>query len=284
MVFDTHLHLWNPDTIETPWRQGWGRFAPRPAFSAEDALRALDDADIERAALVPTEWDRLGTELVGAAAARYPDRFVAFGSVSLREPLDAGAIHGRCVANDLAGLRQIFVPTGGASLVDDARIAWLWDGLAELAVPVMVWAPGQLDELARVVGSRPGLYVVVDHLNLPMRAGPSELDAEVEGLCRLARHAGTAVKISALTCALAGGLSPDDLRRALRRLVDAFGTARVFWGSDLTRTPEGYEGELAFVRGSQLSEDEAAGVLGASFAAWLDRQRLPPPIQPQLER
>jgi L-fuconolactonase len=274
MIFDTHLHVWNAETYETPWRQGWGRFAPRSAFGAEDALGAMDVAGIERAALIPTEWDRRGSELVAETVLQFPDRFVGFGSLSLREELDVASVLRFCEASNLSGLRQIFLARNGHSFLDDESVDWLWASLEASSLPAMIWAPRQLDQLERVLARRPRLRLVIDHLNLELNPDTRELADEVEALCRLAAYAGVAVKASALTCALAGALDTDDLRRALARIVGAFGVERVFWGSDLTRTPDGYEGELEVLRKRlHLTDDQVASLLGASFASWLEPPR-----------
>ena len=45
MVIDTHVHVWNPQTPQTPWRQGWARYAPRPRLTVAELLAALNTGE-----------------------------------------------------------------------------------------------------------------------------------------------------------------------------------------------------------------------------------------------
>jgi predicted TIM-barrel fold metal-dependent hydrolase len=253
-VVDSHLHVWNAEGPETPWHAGWARFADRPSFTAEAALAAMDGAGVAAAVLIPAAWDVRGSELVRDAAARHPDRFAAFPVLDLRRPVPAAALTG------FRGIRQMFPPGMRPSWLDGAD--WLWAAAEAAGLPVMAWLPGQLSRLPAILRRHPGLRVAVDHLNLGMETRPEEASAEVDALCRLADFPGLAVKASALPAA--GG------RTLLRRVVDAFGADRVFWGSDLMRLPCSYREAVEVVTGDpDLSPGERELVAGSALRRWL---------------
>jgi len=253
-VVDSHLHVWNAEGPETPWRAGWARFAHGVSFTMEAALDAMDGAGVSAAVLIPAAWDVRGNDLVLDAARRHPDRFAAFPALDVRRALPAAALTG------FGGIRQMFPPGMRTSWLDGAD--WLWAAAEEAGLPVMAWLPGQLSRLPPILRRHPGLRVAVDHLNLGMEWRSDEASAEVDALCRLADFPGLAVKASALPSA--GG------RTLLRRVVEAFGAGRVFWGSDLMRLPCSYRDAVTLVTGDpDLDRRERELVAGDALRRWL---------------
>ena len=105
----------------------------------------------------------------------------------------------------------------------DAQVR-LWGGAAHAhrAVPL-----GK-DELLREMGAA-GVVI----------APPSDgaLGPALEPLLAAARHPNVAVKASALPCYSTEPYPCRNLHQYIRRVVDAYGPRRVFWGTDLTRLP-----------------------------------------------
>jgi len=60
------------------------------------------------------------------------------------------------------------------------------------------------------------------------------------------------------------------LREPLRKVIEAFGANRVFWGSALTRLPCTYKEVVDFGKGLDfLSPEELEQVMGAGLMTWL---------------
>lgn len=262
MIVDSHLHLWNAEASETPWRPGWARFAHSSRFDAADAISAMDEVGVGFAAIIPAAWDVLGNDLIIEASRSYPDRFAAFPSPDLKrrdaEQLASWRDRGA------RGFRVFFPPSASSSWLRDGRADWFWPAAERAGLPVMVWAPGQTDAIASICRGHPGLRILVDHLNLGMQPRGGEAAREVDVLTGLAAIADVTVKASALPCA-----GPEALS-LLRTVVDAFGPERVFWGSDLGRLGIPYREVVQMVRDSPwgtLGEKEL--VLGRAFLDWL---------------
>lgn len=275
MIVDSHLHVWNPDSASEPWRAGWRDHAPARAFGIDDALAAMDGAGVARALLIPTAWDRFGDRLVEEAVRRHPDRFLGVGVMSSREPRSAADLAGWARRTGLAGLRQVFPPGAAVSWLETGVVDWLWPAVEEAGLPIFVWAPGQLRGLARVLERHRSLRLILDHLNLPMAGTPAELESEVSALCELASFPRVAVKASALPCLATDPYPYRSLEPLVRRVVDAFGAERVFWGTDLMRIPCTYQEAVAmFARHlPSLSRAERRLVLGDALLSWSEEPR-----------
>lgn len=270
MIIDTHVHAWNAESAETPWRAGWRDFAPRPSLSVDDLLSAMDTASVDAAALIPPEWDAKGNDLVLDAAERHPDRLLAFPALSLRDPAAPDKLAGWLGRPGFGGLRQIFLKTPTYSPLTDGTADWLWRTADELGLAMMVWMPGQLDELKAVVERYPRIRLAVDHLNLGMQPAQPELQQAVAALSELAQHQNFAVKISALPALVSEDFPYTSVHPAVRSLVDSFGADRVFWGSDFARLPCSYEQARTMMSDIGLGEQSLDAIMGRSFAQWAE--------------
>jgi predicted TIM-barrel fold metal-dependent hydrolase len=271
MVTDTHVHLWHPDAPATPWRSGWARFAPRPRLSPEDLLAAMDAAGVDLAVAIPPEWDSRGNDLVLDSAWQHPDRIIAFPSLSLRDPSSPQVLSEWRTRTEFAGLRQVLLVGSRYAPLRDGTADWLWRTADEAELVVMVWAPGQLAELAEVARRHEGMHLVIDHLGAGMDTTPDDLDHVVDQLCRLALYPRVAVKASALPSMAADGFPFRSVHRSVRRVVDAFGPERVFWGSDFTRLSCTYARAVEMVH--EIDGVDAGALLGGAFTTWLGSAR-----------
>ncbi|MEA2682310.1 MAG: L-fuconolactonase [Chloroflexota bacterium] len=273
-VVDTHLHVWNAETDRTPWRRGWAKFADGPSYDPLSAIADMDAAGVDRALLLPAAWDVRGNELVLDAATAHPARFRAVLAVNPAQPTDAVDLGQQVAQPEVAALRAFVPPGVAASWLDGDAADWLWSLSESTDTPVMVWAPGRLRQLQRVIGAHPQLRLVIDHLNLGMGPSPVTTD-EVTDLCSLANHAAVAVKASALPAVSNDGYPFADMRPVMREVVDAFGAERVFWGSDKMRLPCTYRESLTtFTEGDFMSRKEMELVTGGAVSNWLTAPRV----------
>jgi predicted TIM-barrel fold metal-dependent hydrolase len=268
MIVDTHVHVWNAETETTPWRAAWREFAPRASLSVDVLLAEMDAAGVDRAAVIPPEWDLGGNELVFAAAEAHPDRLIAMPALSLRSPDASVQLESWRTRPGFGGLRQIFLKSPKYSPLTDGSAEWLWRAADDFGLGVMVWMPNQFEELGTVVAQYPNIRFAVDHLNLAMRPSPAELDSAVEALVGLAHHANLAVKVSALPTLVSDDYPFPAIHGTVRTLVRAFGVDRVFWGSDFARLTSGYPGAVRMMREIGLRDTDYDAVMGGSFIHW----------------
>jgi L-fuconolactonase len=129
--------------------------------------------------------------------------------------------------------------------------------------------PRQLEPLRRFLLLYPDLPIVVDH-----GAKPDIAHGQFEGWAREMREVAADprvyCKISGLVTEAAPDWQPGDLARYLDLLLDAFGPARLMWGSDwpVVDLAGGYDRWRAAVLDylARLEEEECAAILGGTAA------------------
>jgi L-fuconolactonase len=264
-IVDAQVHIWAADTPTRPWPKG--RSAPhRPQpFSKDELLREMDVTGVARAVLVPPSWEGDRNDLALAAARLHPDRFAVMG----RPPLERQPFADWRQQPGMLGIR-VTANTAEARgwLADPA--AWVWEEAERARLPVMVSPPGLLPQLDGVARYHPELKLVVDHLGL-LRAKDNAAFDDLPKLLRLARLPNVAVKASALPAYSSHDYPYYNLHPYLRRVFEAFGPRRMFWGTDLTRLPCSYRQaitlfieELPF-----LSPADQEWVMGRGVCEWL---------------
>ena len=95
----------------------------------------------------------------------------------------------------------------------------------------------------------------------------------VERMNALARHPNVFVKVSALPCYSTEPYPFRNLRAPLRRVIEAFGPRRSFWGSDITRVPATCSYRQAVTHFTEeldfLSRDDLEWIMGRGLAECL---------------
>jgi predicted TIM-barrel fold metal-dependent hydrolase len=101
----------------------------------------------------------------------------------------------------------------------------------------MVHAPERLPEIGELAARCPGLKLIVDHMGFARATMDEKAGPGADRMIALARHPNVFVKVSALPCFSTEPYPFQNLREPLRRVIEAFGPRRSFWGSDITRVP-----------------------------------------------
>lgn len=274
LIVDSQVHIWQANTPERPWRAG--RKAHRDApLSAEELLRAMDEAGVSRAILVPPSLDDNRNDLVLAAAQKYPTRFGAMGRLDTEAPGARERVASWCGQAGMLGFRFSFNDADGLKVLTEGRLDWLWAQAEKAAIPIMLmlW-PSELQFADRIAQRHPGLKLVIDHLALHAKTQEPKAFEDLDKLLALASRPNIAVKASSMPGYASDAYPYRSLHPYLRRVYDAFGPKRIFWGTDYTRLPCTYRQSITMFTEEMpwLNAEDIEWIMGRGLCAWLGWQ------------
>jgi len=166
----------------------------------------------------------------------------------------------------MLGLRLTFHRPDTAPQLADGTADWLWTAAERHRIPIMVHAPDHLQKLGEIAARHPGLTLIVDHMGFGRETMDAKAPAGAERVAALARYDNVFVKVSALPCFSSEPYPFRNLNGTLRRVIEAFGPRRSFWGTDLSRMLEhcSYrQGVTHFTQGLDfLSADDLDWIMG----------------------
>lgn len=268
LIVDSQIHLWASGTPNPAHRQV-------PAFTAEDALKDMGAAGVDAAVVHPPGWDPGAQELALAAARAYPQRFAVLGRFPLDRPESRGLVDGWLKRSGMLGLRFTFLEERQKSWLADGTMDWLWPAAERAGIPIGLAAAHALPAVAKVAERHPHLKLIVDHLGAAAGQKDAAAYAHIDELVALARFPLVAVKASAAPGTSSEPYPYRNIHPYLRRIFDAFGPKRFFWGTDLTRMPCSWRQcvtlfteELPF-----LSTSDKELVMGRALCDFLGWQR-----------
>jgi L-fuconolactonase len=195
----------------------------------------MDRAGVDRAILVPPSFDADRNDYALDGARRYPDRFAVMGRVALKTGAGRDLLKGWRDQRGMLGVRLTFHRDADRPWLTDGTADWFWPEAERNDIPVMVHAPERLAEIGDVAARHPKLRIIVDHMGFARATMDDKAAPAVERMNALARYPNVFVKVSALPCFSTEPYPFINLREPLRRVIDAFGPRRAFWGSDITR-------------------------------------------------
>lgn len=219
LIIDSQVHIWprpHPD---------------RPPHRYEALIAAMDEAGVDRAVLVPPTFDGDDNGYALEAVARHPNRFAIMGRIALDRPAPELLASWRRQPGML-GVRLTFFPRQRPWLTDGTA-DWFWPAAEQYGIPIMVHATGCFDIMHRIAERHPGLTVIFDHMGASPREA-IDLDKIVADIVPFASLPNVNVKLSALPRFSSQPYPFADLSDPVRKIVDAFGPQRCFWGSDLS--------------------------------------------------
>lgn len=272
IIVDSQVHIWGADTPERPWPPGRASQAQKPyPFTKDMLLAEMDAAGVSRVVLVPPSWEGDRNDLALEAARLHPERFAVMGRLALERPESRALVADWKKQPGMLGMRFTFHTDLQRPWLTDGTADWLWAAAARAGIPLMVLVPGSLDALDRIAGRHPDLKLVIDHVGLKIHEKAPKVFDDLPAVCALAKHPNVAVKASGMP-SLSAELAPfRDLHPHIRRLVDAFGPRRTFWGTDLTRMPCSYRECIALFTEELpwLSASDKEWVMGRAVCEWL---------------
>jgi L-fuconolactonase len=272
MIIDSQVHIWAPETPEKPYAREDASPPHRPVpLGHAELLREMDNAGVARCILVPPTWedDRNDTSL--EAARLHPDRFAVFGKLKLQRPESRALMATWNQQPRMLGIRMTFNAGRARQWIEDGTADWFWDAAEKYDVAVMAFAPNSVAKLGEIAERHPGLRMIIDHMGMSSALRGKSLEPAVANIIKLARLKNLAVKVSALPCYVDEPYPFSTLHPIVRRVVDAFGPQRCFWGTDLSHLPCPYKQCVTFFTEEMksLSSSELEWVMGRGLAEWV---------------
>ena len=232
-IVDAQVHLWKAESPDWPWVPGMKPQMPEP-FTMEKLVPLMDEAGVDRAVIVPPSWPGDRNDYGIEAAKRYPNRFAVMGRIPLKNPESAVLLPRWKEQPGMLGVRVTFLGPAAAWLTDGTA-DWVWPVAEKAGLPVMFLNPGRASEFARIAERYPQLTLIVDHMGVSVdvvKAGKL-LDA-IDQTALLAKYPNVSVKLSAAPNYSTEAYPFRDFTPHIRRLFDAYGPQRCYWGTDIT--------------------------------------------------
>jgi L-fuconolactonase len=269
ITVDTQVHIWQPERPDRQWIPGGQAFAHRPEPITDNILiEQMDSAGVDRVFVVAPSWEGPRNDYVIAAARRRPGRIGAIVRFALD---DHGAQEQFCDwAKDpnIFGVRLLF-HRGDAQSLLDGTAEWIWKPLERSGLPVMMFAPGQYQAVSALAKRHSELKIVLCHLGFNPATRDAVALSALSDLIPLAELPNVAVKATSLPSFVTEPYPFLSLRPVMHQVLDAFGSERVFWGSDLSRLSCNYEELWSFLRYElDVRDEDRANVLGAAACRW----------------
>ena len=274
-IVDAQVHMWGPDTPERPWPPANPESKPQRerAFALEDLLAEMRAAAVDRAIIVPPGWEGFRNDLALDAARRYPERFAVMGRIALDASGDREKIATWKQQPGMLGVRLAFHTSKMRPWLSDGTADWFWPAAEKAGLGVMIYTPGNLPPVMKLAGRYPGLKLIIDHMGIARGAKGDAAFVHIAKLCEFARFPNVAVKVSSLPSYADDPYPHPRLHPYVRRMLDAFGPKRLFWGCDLTRMPCSYAlcqtmftEEMKWLSGSDLEWIMGRGV--CEYLGW----------------
>jgi len=272
-IIDAQVHVWPPETAERPYIKEDASKPHRPvAFEYPDLLGEMTPAGVDRAILVPPSWEGYRNDYALEAAQKYPNRFAVMGKVPLNDCASEAKMASWLNQPGMMGFRISFRHAGTHSWLDGGTADWFWAAAEKYDIPVMVFAPFAVEKIGEIAERHPGLRVIVDHMGLNVQWRGKDLAPGVDVLLKFARLENVAVKASCLPCYVDEPYPFPTLHPQIRRVVEAFGPERVFWGTDLSQLPCPYRQAVTLFTEELdfLSTSDKEWIMGRAIARWLN--------------
>lgn len=278
-IIDCQVHVIDKDRPERPWVPGFADalknmpggdifLAGAAIITDDEMIKVMDETGVDGAILVPTSHYGFDNSYSVEAARKRPTRFRVAGLMNpagddVEDRMQAWAEEPMAV-----GIRMRI---GSAAQVEGSHFDRMLTSAAETGMPVSVICTGFLPSVAALARRFPGVPFSLDHLGMPQppmeEPGPEPL-RDFPQLLQLAQFPNVSVKISGIPALSLEPYPWADLNRPLRRLIEAFGTERLMWGTDWTRVVHlfSYKDSLRFITESpDLDEAEKAALLAGSL-------------------
>jgi predicted TIM-barrel fold metal-dependent hydrolase len=181
------------------------------------------------------------------------------------------------------GVRLTFHHDYDESFIKDGTADWFWPIAEKMNMPVMMNAPSIHKDVARVAERHPNLRLLFDHMGRQKGMKDEKLGPGLAQTIELAQYPNVFVKLTSTPSCSTESYPYRNIHPHLRRLIEAFGPRRCFWGTDLSamlsRTKCSYPQAVTMFTKEMdfLSGEDLEYVMGRGLA-----ECLPWPVDPKL--
>ena len=273
LIVDSQIHIWQNGKMSPHHRQD-------PSYLAEDALKEMASAGVDCAVIhPPSAFGEAGNALAVEAVRKHPDKFCILGNFDLLSP-DREKIVARWRERPgMLGFRFTFNQPQEKTWWTDGSLDWFWKASEKAGLPIGLLASGgNINVLGKIAERHPRLKLHIDHIGRGGGRADLKDDAAYANLgemLALARLPNVAVKLSGAPSTSTQPYPYKNIHKYLQQIIEAFGPARCFWGTDITRMPCSYRQcvtmfteEMPWLKGRDQEE-----VMGAAFVRWLGWRR-----------
>src|SRR3954454_19933097 len=281
IITDSGLHVWQAPTPEKPWNPAKAHL--KDPMSYEDLRARMKEAGVDRAILVPPSFAGSYPEYSLEAAAKYPEQFAVMSPIPLNKPEGRKVLENLVRQPGMLGVRLTFHHEYDESWIRDGTADWFWPVAEKMNIPVMMNAPSIHKDVGEVAQRHPNLRLILDHMGRQKWMKDEKLGPGLSQTIGLAKYPNVFVKLTSTPSCSSESYPYRNIHLHLKRLIEAFGPRRCFWGTDLSamlsRTKCTYRQAVTMFTEEMdlLSGEDLKWVMGRGLA-----ECLPWPVASQL--
>lgn len=233
LIVDSQVHIWKDVLLNKLHRQV-------ETFSKDDLLAEMKAAEVDAVLLHPPGTWSGGMAMAEEAAVTHPERFAVLGYFDLGAGPQPDIVAHWQERPGEVGLRFNFNAEHMRSWPTDGTVDWVWPEIEKAGIPVGLLAHEFLPRCAWIAENHPGMRILIDHMGVVPTKKDNEAFATLPDLLALAKFPNVGVKLSGAPSNSSDVYPYRNIHDHMRRIFDAFGPERCFWGTDLSRMPCSY--------------------------------------------
>ena len=264
LIVDAQVHIWTSGTPVHVHRQV-------SHYTKDELLKDMDEAGVTGVLLHPPSWDPKANEIAIEAAKQHPDRLAVLGFFDVSKPESRNLVANWKQQPGMLGLRFAFLKPGEENWLVDGTADWVWGAAEKANLPVGLLAPNRAKAVGAIAEKHPKLRILIDHMGCPRSTVDDAAFAHIDDLVALAKYPNVAIKATGAPSYSSEQYPYRNIHKHLKRIFDAFGPERMFWGTDITRMPctwkqciTMFTEELPWLKGRDLEL-----VMGKALCDWI---------------
>ncbi|MGH6690599.1 MAG: amidohydrolase family protein [Gammaproteobacteria bacterium] len=260
LIVDAQIHIW---TGHKPTNVNHRQVEN---FTAADVLKEMDEGGVSAAVIHPPGWDPNSNALAVEAATQHPNRLSILANFPLDRPESRTAMDGLKGKPGVLGLRFALLQPHQQTWLTDGSLDWLWPAAERAGFPVALLGGGLFQAVNTIAQLHPGLKLIIDHFGRPDKNWSNLPD-----LIGTAKHPNVALKATGAPSYSGEAYPYRDIHGHIRKLYDAFGPERMFWGTDITRMPCSWRQCVTLFTEELpwLSARDKELIMGRALCTWL---------------